>query len=118
MRVKSSVPRHRRSKKIRGEAKGFVGGRRVFRQALNTVERAQEYARAHRRLRAREMRRLWITRLSAACRARGISYSRFMNGLKKAGIELDRKVLSQMAIDDPGAFDAVVESAKTATGSG
>ena len=118
MRVRNSVQRRRRTKKIRKQAKGFVGGRKVFRQALNTVERGLEYARAHRRLRARDMRRLWITRLNAACRARGMSYSKFINGLKKAGIELDRKILSQMAIDDPGAFDAVVEKAKAATGSG
>ena len=115
MRTGSGVTRRKRAKKIRKAAKGFVGGRRMHRQALDTLEKGLEYARAHRRRRAREMRRLWITRINAACRARGLSYSRFMSGLRKAGVDLDRKALSQLAIDDPAAFDAVMEKAKAAT---
>ena len=118
MRVKTNVARKRRVKKILKRARGFVGGRKVYRQALDTVEKGLEYARAHRRRRAREMRRLWITRLSAACRSRGVSYSRFMNGVKKAGLGLDRKMLSLLALEDPAAFDAVVEKARAALGDG
>ena len=115
MRIGNSVTRRRRAKKTRKAAKGFVGGRKMHRQALDTLEKGFEYARAHRRRRTREMRRLWITRINAASRARGLSYSRFMSGLRKAGIELDRKTLSQLAIDDPAAFDVVMEKAKAAT---
>lgn len=118
MRAKYNVARKRRVKKIRKLARGFVGGRRMYRQALDTIEKGIEFARTHRRRRARDMRRLWITRLNAACRARGIGYSRFINGLKRAGLLLDRKALSQLAIDDPGAFDLVVEKVKAAAQSG
>ncbi|HHN46197.1 MAG TPA: 50S ribosomal protein L20 [Planctomycetes bacterium] len=111
MRNNPKVPRHRRVKKIRKAAKGYVGGRKQHRQALDTIEKGLEYARAHRRARARDMRKLWIVRISAACRARGTSYSKLIDALKKKKIELDRKMLAEMAVNDPAAFDAVVEAA-------
>jgi large subunit ribosomal protein L20 len=113
MRTKTNVARHRYVKKILRRAKGFVGGRRkMIRTAMETVERAEAYATRDRRVRKREFRALWITRLSAAARARGMRYSTFMNGLKKAGVILDRKVLADLAVRDEAAFDKLVETAK------
>ena len=94
-------------------AKGFVLGRgRLYRQARETVVRAGTYAYKDRRDFKRNIRGLWITRLNAACRARGCTYSQFMHGLKEANVELNRKTLSELAISDPPAFDAVVEVAR------
>jgi large subunit ribosomal protein L20 len=113
MRTKTNVARKRYVKKVLKRAKGFVMGRRkMIRTAMETVERAEWYATRDRRVRKREFRALWITRLSAALRARGLSYSRFINGLRKAGVTLDRKVLSDLAIRDTAAFDQLVETVK------
>jgi large subunit ribosomal protein L20 len=94
-------------------AKGYVLGRsRLYRPARETVVRAGVYAYRDRRDRKRDFRRLWITRLSAACRQRGITYSQFMHGIKAANVELDRKALSEMAIADAAAFDQVVATVR------
>lgn len=103
--------RHRKRLKL---AKGYYGARsKLFRTATEAVDRAQQYAYRDRRNRKRDFRRLWIARISAACRAHEILYSRFMNALKKTGIELDRKVLSDMAIHDPAGFTKLIEAAKS-----
>ncbi|ASV75492.1 LSU ribosomal protein L20p [Thermogutta terrifontis] len=115
MRTRTSATRRRRIKKLFRRAKGFVGGRRrLLRTVKETLIRAGVYAYRDRRVRKREFRRLWITRISAAVRQRGMLYSRFIDGLKKAGIELDRKSLAEMAVNDPEGFDRVVEQAKAA----
>ncbi len=117
VRVKTNVARHRRVKRVMKRAKGFVQGRRkLYRQAHETVERADMYAFEHRRMRKREFRRLWITRITAACRERGLSYSRFIDGLHKAKCELDRKMLADIAVVDAKAFDGLVEAARKAAG--
>ncbi len=114
-RASSAVARHRANKRILKRAKGYRGGRsRLLRTAKESLIRAEAYARRDRRAKKRDFRRLWITRISAACRARGITYSVFMNGLLKAGISLDRKVLAAMAVEDPAAFDHLVEEARGA----
>jgi large subunit ribosomal protein L20 len=114
-RVKTGVVRRRRHKKILKMAKGFYSGRRKhFRKAKEQVEHSLVYAYRDRRAKKRDFRRLWIQRINAACRLNDINYSRFMNGVKKAGIELDRKILADMAMNDPQAFTSVVESAKKA----
>jgi large subunit ribosomal protein L20 len=114
-RVKTGVVRRRRHKKILKMAKGFYSGRRKhFRKAKEQVEHALVYAYRDRRAKKRDFRRLWIQRINAACRLNDINYSRFMNGIKKAGIELDRKILADMAMNDPQAFTSVVASAKKA----
>ena len=112
-RVRFGVARHRRRKKMLKKAKGYWGGRHaLFKSAKETVTRAEAYATRDRRNRKREMRRLWITRISAACRSRDIAYSRFMHGLAKANVELNRKELSELAIRNPEAFDQLVEMAR------
>jgi len=114
-RVKTGVVRRRRHKKILKLAKGFYSGRRKhFRKAKEQIERSLYYAFRDRKQKKREFRKLWIIRINAACRLNGMSYSRFINGLKKAGIELDRKILADMAMNDAAAFSAVVEKAKAA----
>jgi len=114
-RARNVVPRHKRHKRIIKAAKGYRGGRgRLYRTAAETVLRAQRYSFRDRRVRKREMRSLWILRISAACKERGFQYSRLINGLAKAGVKLDRKVLAAIAVDDPKAFDAIVETAKQA----
>ena len=114
-RVRSSPVRLARKRRLLKFAKGYWGARsRQFKVMKETVHRAWVYAYQHRRLRKRDFRRLWIIRINAASRARGLAYSRFMNGLKKAGVELNRKMLSELAIHDPKAFDQVVEIAKAA----
>jgi len=96
-------------------AKGYVGGRRkLFRTAVETVERALAFAYRDRKVKKREFRKLWIIRINAAVREQGMSYSRFINGLGKAKVALDRKVLSELAISDPSGFAKVVELAKQA----
>ncbi len=106
--------RRSRRKKILGLAKGFWGGRRkLFRVAKGAVMKAGAYAYRDRKARKGEFRALWITRISAACRAQGMNYATFMRGLLLAGVRLNRKALSNMAIEDPAAFAALVEKAKS-----
>ncbi len=114
-RVKRGVASHKRRKRILKQAKGYSGTRRkTFKVARETVEKALVYAYRDRKQRKRQFKKLWIVRINAAAREHGMSYSRFMNGLKKANIELDRKVLAQMALENPDAFAKLVESAKAA----
>ncbi|MEZ5567413.1 MAG: 50S ribosomal protein L20 [Halioglobus sp.] len=112
-RVKRGVVAHRRHKKILKQAKGYYGARsRVFRVAKQAVTKAGQYAYRDRRQRKRQFRALWITRINAQSRANGVSYSRLINGLKKADIALDRRVLADLAVHDKPAFAAIVEQAK------
>jgi large subunit ribosomal protein L20 len=111
-RVTRGFKARRRRNKVLKLAKGFRGGRhRLYRTATEAVDRALSYAYRDRRNKKRDFRRLWITRISAAAKQNGTSYSKLMGGLKKAGVEMDRKVLSNMAILDPNAFSKVVELA-------
>ncbi len=115
MRTTKGAARRQAKRRLLKKAKGFVGGRRrLYRTAKETLVRAGVFAYRHRKTRKREFRRLWIIRINAACRERGLRYSEFINGLQKAGLELDRKTLSELAIHDPAAFDAVVEKVKLA----
>ena len=112
-RVKRGVTARARHKKVLAKAKGYYGARsRVFRVAKQAVIKAAQYAFADRRLRKREFRALWIIRVNAAARAHGMTYSTFMNGLKKASIGIDRKVLADIAVYDKEAFTTLVEQAK------
>ena len=112
-RVKRGVTAHARHKKVLEQAKGFRGRRgNVFRIAKEAVMKAGQYAYRDRRNKKRTMRALWITRINAACRIEGVTYSRFMAGLKKAQIDIDRKVLADMAVNDPAAFGSIVEKVK------
>jgi large subunit ribosomal protein L20 len=112
-RVKRGVTTHARHKKVLAEAKGYQGRRKsVYRVANQAVIRAGQYAYRDRRQRKRQFRALWITRINAAARACGLSYSRLMDGLKKAGVVLDRKVLADLAVFDSQAFAALAERAK------
>lgn len=114
-RVKRGVVAHRRHKKILKAAKGYYGARsRIFRVAKQAVTKAGQYAYRDRRVKKRTFRALWITRINAQSRAEGISYSRMIAGLKKANIELDRRVLADLAVHDKAAFAAVAEQAKAA----
>ena len=114
-RVKRGVQARRRHKKILKQAKGYYHARRkVFRVAKQAVTKALQYAYIGRKQRKRQFRRLWITRINAAARINGMSYSRFMNGLLKAGITLDRKVLADIAVHDAVGFAALAEKAKGA----
>ena len=114
-RVKRGVVAHRRHKEILKQAKGYYGARsRIFRVAKQAVTKAGQYAYRDRRQRKRQFRALWITRINAQSRANGLSYSRLINGLKKADITLDRRVLADLAVHDKPAFSAVVEQAKAA----
>ncbi|MFM1855790.1 MAG: ribosomal protein [Pseudomonadota bacterium] len=116
-RVKRGVTAHARHKKILKLAKGFRGRRKnVFRVAKQAVMKAGQYAYRDRRTRKRVFRALWIARINAASRELGVSYSKFMAGLKKAGIELDRKVLADMAVRDPAAFGGIVAQVKAQLG--
>jgi len=104
-----------RRKKVIKKAKGYFGNKsRLFRYAKDAVERGEKFAYRDRRKKKSEMRKLWIVRINAACRANGINYSRFMSGLRVAGIEMNRKALSELAIHDPEAFGALVNKAKEA----
>ena len=110
-RANSSVPRHRRHRKIVKQAKGYYGARsRTFKSAKDAVVKAGLYAYRDRRQRKRRFRRLWITRINAACRLNGTTYSAFINGLKIKGIELDRKILADMAVNDPQSFAKLTSS--------
>lgn len=112
-RVKRGVVAKARHKKVLDKAKGYYGARRkVFRVAKQAVTKAGQYAYRDRRARKREFRALWITRINAAARMHGLSYSRLINGLKKAEIDIDRKVLADIAVHDPDAFGAIAEQAK------
>ncbi len=112
-RVKRGVQAGRRHKKILTKAKGYYNARRkVFRAAKQAVIKAGQYAYRDRRAKKREFRALWITRINAATRTHGLSYSQFINGLLKAGITIDRKVLADLAVHDAAAFGVIVEQAK------
>jgi large subunit ribosomal protein L20 len=115
MRVKTHVPRQKKKRRIRKAAKGFVGGRsKLLRTAKENLARSMRYAYIGRKERKRDFRRLWIERINAAARQRGITYSVFMGGLIKAGVEVDRKSMADLAVTDPGAFDRLVEVSKEA----
>ncbi len=115
MRVKRGLAAHRRHKKYLAMAKGFRGGRsRLYRTAREAVERSLQYSYVGRKLRKRDFRKLWILRINAGVREHGLSYSRFMHGLTKANIELNRKVLADMAVRAKEDFAKVVEAAKLA----
>ena len=110
-RVKRGVMKHKRHHKILKEASGYFGGKsRLFKSANEQVMKSGQYAYRDRRNRKREFRQLWIARINAACRAQGVQYSRFIAALHDSGVELDRKVLSEMAISDNAAFNALVAS--------
>ena len=113
MRTTKGAARTRSKKRLFKKVKGFRGARRkLLRTAKETLIRSGVYAFRDRRLRKRDFRKLWIIRLNAACRERGLRYSEFIHGMALAGIELDRKTLSELAINDPAAFDAVVAQVK------
>lgn len=113
MRVKTGIVRRRRHKKILKLAKGFYAGRsRHFKKAKEQVERSLVYAYRDRKQKKREFRKLWIIRINAAARLHGMTYSVFMNGLKRAGLELDRKILADVAMNDQIAFAKIVEQVK------
>ena len=112
-RVKGGPKTRQRRKKTLKMAKGYVAGRRrLYRTAVDAVHRALAYSYRHRKARKRDFRRLWITRINAAARLQGISYSRLMEALRKAHVELDRKVLAELAVSDPAAFSKIAEKAK------
>ena len=114
-RVKRGVQAHRRHKKVLKQAKGYYGARsRVYRVAVQAVTKAGQYAYRDRRVKKRTFRTLWIARINAQARAEGVSYSQLIAGLKKAGIELDRRVLADLAVHDKPAFGAIVAQAKAA----
>ena len=114
-RVKRGVTTHARHKKVLEQSKGFVGRSSTnYRIALERLEKSLQYAYRDRRVKKREFRGLWIQRINAAVREQGLTYSRFIDGLHKAGIEMDRKVLSALAYDDPAAFAAVVQKVQAA----
>jgi large subunit ribosomal protein L20 len=112
-RVKRGVPAHKKRNRLLKRAKGFYGARSKLNSvAKEAVEKAALYAYVGRKLRKRNFRSLWIARINAAVREHGLSYSRFIDGLNKAGVEVDRKVLAQLAIEDPSAFGQLAEVAK------
>ena len=112
MRVKRGFKANRRRKKILKLAKGYRGGRsKLFRTALNAVDKALMYAYRDRKARKRDFRRLWIARINAAARMNSLSYSKFIHGLKLANIEIDRKVLAELAVSDPSGFTKIAELA-------
>lgn len=110
-----AVASKKKRKRLLNAAKGYRGGRsKLVRTAHDAVDRARAFAYTGRKQKKRQYRRLWTVRINAACRMRGLNYSRFINGLKKAEVELNRKVLADMAVNDPAAFDQLVEQAKAA----
>ncbi len=114
-RVKGAMATRKRRKKVLKLAKGYWGGKsKLFKTAKEAVMKSGQYAYIGRRQKKRDFRKLWITRISAACKMNGINYSQFMNGLKKANVTLNRKMLSEIAIHDAAAFTALVEKAKAA----
>jgi len=107
------VASRKRRKKIMKQAKGYFGARsKVYTVAKNAVEKGMSYAYEHRRLKKREFRRLWIARINAACRQEGISYSQFIHKCNEAGVEVNRKVLADLAMNQPAAFKAIVDSVR------
>jgi large subunit ribosomal protein L20 len=113
-RVKRGVATRRRKNRILRQAKGYYGGRsRLVKTAREAVEKGWKYAYRDRKQRKRQFRVLWIARINAAAREHGLSYSRFMHGLRQAGVEVDRKVLAELAVSDPKAFGALAEMAKS-----
>jgi len=113
-RVKRAVIRRKRINKLFKASKGFFGGRKnLIRTAVNAVQKARLYQYRDRRNRKRDFRRLWIARINAASRTHGLSYSRFMGGLKKQGVDVNRKMLAQIAIDDPQAFSDLVSISRS-----
>lgn len=116
-RVKRGVTTHARHKKITDQASGFYGRRKnTFRVANQAVERSLQYAYRDRRQRKRQFRALWIQRINAGAREHGLTYGRLINGLKLAGVEVDRKMLADLAVSEPAAFKALVETARGALG--
>jgi large subunit ribosomal protein L20 len=116
-RVKRGVTTHARHKKVIKQAKGYSGrNKNVFRAAIERVEKGLQYAYRDRRVRKRTFRSLWIQRINAGAREHGLTYSQFMNGIKRSGIEIDRKVLSDLAVREPEAFKALAEKAQAALG--
>ncbi|MBQ5973583.1 MAG: 50S ribosomal protein L20 [Oscillospiraceae bacterium] len=114
-RIKGALMTRKRRKKIIGLAKGYWGTKSThYKVANQQVMKSLKYAYVSRRLKKRDFRKLWITRISAGCKANGVNYSRFMNGLKKAGVVLNRKVLADIAYSDPAGFAKLVETAKAA----
>lgn len=114
-RIKGAMMTRKRRKKVLKLAKGYYGAKsKHFKMAKQQVMKSGNYAYIGRKQKKRDFRRLWITRISAGCKANGTNYSTFMNGLKKAGVTLNRKVLSEIAISDPAAFTALVEQVKNA----
>ena len=114
-RARNAPATRKRRKKVLKKAKGYFGNKsRLFRYAKDAVERAEKFAYRDRRKKKSEFRKLWIVRINAACRAEGMRYGQFINGLNKAGIQLNRKVLSELAIHEPDAFKELVGKAKTA----
>lgn len=113
-RVKNAMNRTRRRKNLRDRAKGFFLGRKNLRQATEAVMKSESRQYIGRKLRKRDFRRLWTQRINAATRAQGLQYSRFINGLKKAGIDVNRKMLADLAVREPQAFQALVEAAQKA----
>jgi len=115
MRTKTNAARKKYTRKVFKRAKGFVMGRnKMFRTAVETVERAEAYATRDRRAKKRTIRSLWITRIGAAAAKYGLNYSRFMAGLKKAGVNLNRKILADLAVRDDASFGSLAEQAKSA----
>ena len=115
MRTIKGAARNKAKRRLFRKAKGYRGGRgKLLRSVKETLVRSEAYAFRDRRVRKRDFRKLWIIRINAAVRQRGLRYSEFINGLKKANIELDRKMLAEMAVSDPEGFDVVVEEAKQA----
>jgi large subunit ribosomal protein L20 len=114
-RVTNAVASRKRRKRVLKRARGFRGGRgKLIRQAYNAVDRAMAMAYSGRKQKKRQYRAMWVARINAACRSQEINYSDFMHGLKLANVELNRKVLSNMAIEDPDSFTALVETARKA----
>ena len=114
-RARSNVPRLKRKKQIMKAARGAFGGRsKLWKAAKENVERGWKYAYRDRKNKKRDFRRLWITRINAGAHQNDLSYSKFMSGLRKAGIEIDRKILADLAVHDPAAFTALAEKARSA----
>ena len=114
-RIKGATMSRKRRNKVMKMAKGYYGSKSsLFKTAKQAVMKSGQYAYVGRKQKKRDFRRMWITRISAACKANGMNYSTFMNGLKKAGVDLNRKMLSEIAIADPAGFTALTETAKAA----
>ncbi len=115
-RAKGGPKTRRRHKRQLKNASGFVGGRKLYRQARNTFEKGLTYAYRDRKVKKRDFRSLWVTRINALVREQGLNYSRFIDGLKKAGVSIDRKQLAALALDREGLFTELVRTAKSALG--